>query len=1007
MRYVLSGFFAPAIAILTGTILTGTILTGTISLAAEPAAQPENVTKRAESVAQADNLVTLAVPATKTFSNLEDVVEAFENERVSTPTPVDLHATLTCWDPAWEIVFVSEGYVGCYVHIDWAANAKTHLRVGSRVRIQGVAKPGNQMIDEAVVSVVSVGELPDPHFISIASLSPWEFTSCYVQTDGIVEQIAVLHNPPSYLLTLRNSGTNFIARIVVEHNETLIHRMLGARLQFRGVLAPLLDDAGRPRIHVCHVVDPATIFYVGESKRQPVVYQQLDRGQTSEISSDPRWSGKFVKLRGQVANRREGEYVTLDDHGGSIRMTTAITKFLPEGTILHVEGRVLGFADSVKLKGEILRVAGIEPLPPAETSTASEIVKSRSSWRRLSISGTLDRVKHKPVGVRELMITDKGVTFRAVFSATDEELQELELGSAEIIRCIGTVNFEELDADTKFTLYTSSENVQVESRRPPPLFTGSTIAVLAGIGTIIGLGFLSSIILRNRTSPTIEQVPHEASEQSTPLISAFDSVLEGVLIFDAAGRLTHFNNRIDEVLRVACRVGDDVSTTFARISVVLKDDLVLRTAWQEFGRHAVSRSTIDMQVATRDGRHIAVFSAPIADRLGVVNGRIWRFEDVTETLDLEERLVQSQKMEAVGRLAGGIAHDFNNLLMGITTNLDLAKDQAQEECMPFIKDAEIATNRAADLVSHLLEFSRKSPLDRRRASLNVVVARVIKLLERSFDSTIELSASLSPDLGDCKIDTVQMEQVLINLCINARDALPEVGGHIRIVTGNSLESGDHVQLSVEDNGHGMDGATRAKIFEPFFTTKEIGKGTGLGLAMTYGIVKQHGGHIECTSSIGEGTCIDVFIPRSDGIDDDEYRPAVVEKPRHLLGDGQVLLADDDDIVRASLETMLSSRGYEVTAVATGREAIDAFDNGGPFEVVILDRTMPVLSGYEAFKIIADRDPTVPVVILSGYVCDPDDLKDENGRAPNAVITKPCTADRLIAVLQRLRQEYVR
>src|SRR5207302_1864642 len=325
--------------------------------------------------------------------------------------------------------------------------------------------------------------------------------------------------------------------------------------------------------------------------------------------------------------------------------------------------------------------------------------------------------------------------------------------------------------------------------------------------------------------------------------------------------------------------------------------------------------------------------------------------DVTEQRRLQQQLVQSQKMEAVGRLAGGIAHDFNNLLTVITTYCDLLledlgrEDPKREDVEQVRKAAEGATA----LTRQLLAFSRQQVLEPKVVSMSAVVSGVEKMLRRVIGEDVDLATRLDPDVGSVKADVGQLEQVLMNLAVNARDAMP-TGGKLTIETSNAEHDPDYareheatavrrfVMLAVSDNGIGMDDATKARIFEPFFTTKEPGKGTGLGLATVYGIVKQSGGFIWVYSEPGRGTTVKIYLPRVDA-------PAQpVAAPREagtLAGVETVLLAEDDEMLRPLAKGLLEKLGYTVLEAENATQALArANGHAGPIQLLVADVVMP-------------------------------------------------------------------
>ncbi len=385
--------------------------------------------------------------------------------------------------------------------------------------------------------------------------------------------------------------------------------------------------------------------------------------------------------------------------------------------------------------------------------------------------------------------------------------------------------------------------------------------------------------------------------------------------------------------------------------------------------------------------------------------------DVTEQRRLQQQLVQVQKMEAVGRLAGGIAHDFNNLLTVITSYSDLLledlgkDDPKRDDVQQVLK----AADGAASLTRQLLAFSRQQVLAPRVVNLNAVVEGLQKILRRVIGEDVELAAALAPDLGAVKADVGQLEQVLMNLTVNARDAMP-TGGKLTIETANvehepeyALEReaaavGRFVMLAVTDTGVGMDEGTKAKIFEPFFTTKEAGKGTGLGLATVYGIVNQSGGFIWVYSEPGNGTSFKIYLPRIDAPVEGVKTAGSVSVPR---GTETVLLVEDAAAVRAVAKQVLERQGYTVLEAPDGDVALHvAHKHRGPIHLLLTDVVMPVLSGRPLAEQLVRVRPDMKVLYASGYT---DDSVVRHGilEAGTAYLQKPFTPDSLARKVREL------
>jgi two-component system cell cycle sensor histidine kinase/response regulator CckA len=373
--------------------------------------------------------------------------------------------------------------------------------------------------------------------------------------------------------------------------------------------------------------------------------------------------------------------------------------------------------------------------------------------------------------------------------------------------------------------------------------------------------------------------------------------------------------------------------------------------------------------------NLSRLTAAVDRELREAANRRARRELETERKTLKEQYLQSQKMEAIGQLAGGVAHDFNNLLTVILGYSDLLLS-GMGDANPrrdLVEQMKGAGERAAGLTRQLLAFSRRQVLAPRVLDLNAVVADLEKMLRRVIGEDVTLTTDLQPDLDPVKADPGQIEQVLMNLAVNARDAMP-TGGSLVIETRNvelddaSIRSGPHVLLAIADTGHGMTPEIRARIFEPFFTTKEKGKGTGLGLATVYGIVQQSGGHIAVSSKPGQGTIFKVYLPRTQEVVARGKSPrTTAPAPR---GSEMVLLVEDEDAVRSLARLVLRRAGYRVLEAADGDEALRVVGrHQGPIHLLVADVVLPGQDGRQVAERLLGSHPGLKVLFLSGYTED--------------------------------------
>ena len=423
----------------------------------------------------------------------------------------------------------------------------------------------------------------------------------------------------------------------------------------------------------------------------------------------------------------------------------------------------------------------------------------------------------------------------------------------------------------------------------------------------------------------------------------------------------------------------------------------------------------------RMGRPVGRIASLVLRRLSGVEGLGAYLLDLTEQKTLEARAAQSEKMQAVGQLAGGIAHDFNNLLTAIIgfSDLLLARHRPGDPSFGEIMQIKQNANRAAGLIRQLLAFSRQQSLQPRVLSLTNILEDITHLLRRLIGQKVELEVVHERDLWPVKADQGQLEQVIINLAINARDAM-ERGGVLQIQTSNlqlkrprpaageTVPKGDYVLLEVKDNGEGIPPENLERVFEPFFSTKEVGEGTGLGLSTVYGIVKQTGGYISLESEVGAGTRLLIYLPRHAGAIPQEM-PEEQPRLRDLTGRGRILLVEDEDAVRTFSAAALRNKGYEVLEASSGDEALQrlqAMEEGEEegLDLLITDVVMPRVDGPTLVQAARKRRPSLKVIYISGYA--EDSLRAQLGQEQRRAhyLPKPFSLKQLAARVKEVMQE---
>ncbi len=487
------------------------------------------------------------------------------------------------------------------------------------------------------------------------------------------------------------------------------------------------------------------------------------------------------------------------------------------------------------------------------------------------------------------------------------------------------------------------------------------------------------------------------------LNATLDSTADGILVVSVEGKVTSCNRKFIEMWRLECCPPierDDESLLSCVSDQLQKPKDFLDKVHVLYAEPAATSFDV---LLFRDGRIFERYSQPqlLQEK---ITGRVWSFRDVTQSRNLEAELRQSQKMEALGKLAGGIAHDFNNLLMLISGYTALIVEQSSNEQERNLADQVLATTRrGASLTKQLLTFSRKQPESPVAVDLNLIVTNLELMLRRLLSDEIQLEVSLAPDPLVVHVDVSQIEMMILNLALNAQDAMPD-GGRLSIKTAStpllpgadllSEQQQTYVVVEVSDTGHGMTPEVKEHIFEPFYTTKHVGKGTGLGLSTVLGIAKRARGKVEVRSEPNQGATFRVYLPRLSA-----PAPLAPAPPVSLPegGNETILLAEDESGIRSMTRAYLESLGYRVLEAADGTEAIArSSEYGGTIDLMVTDLHMPNRRGDSAFEVIRKDRPKIKAIFISGYLDDR--VAQEAEKALNKPFALPELGRRVRSVL---------
>lgn len=524
-------------------------------------------------------------------------------------------------------------------------------------------------------------------------------------------------------------------------------------------------------------------------------------------------------------------------------------------------------------------------------------------------------------------------------------------------------------------------------------------------------GIVESLLAEVQRREEIEAALKRASDEWR---ETFDATHDLIMLTDPSGRIIKANRAVAALLGRGFReiIGQDASTLFGAIALPPGGHPLARTLAGGGGQEA------ELQFVDR-GLWMRATADPVQDGDGALRGAVFTVRDVTgrrraeeENRDLQQQLGQMQKMDSIGRLAGGIAHDFNNMLSIVLGYGEMAKFRL-DDGHPAREPLETVMNaaeKAAALTQQLLAFSRKQVLTMRVLDINQVVRQMTRMLGRIVRADIRFELRLSPGLRHVLADRSQIEQVLLNLVVNARDAMPD-GGVLTIETADvvlapnapppcpGIGPGAYVTLTVSDTGIGMTEDVREKVFEPFFTTKEAGKGTGLGLATVYGIVRQHGGCIGVESAPGRGASLKVSLPATDAAPDEEFH---AEAAAALRGSEGILVVDDDKLVCSMVGEALASFGYRVSTAGSAAEALEILSrHGATIDLLFSDIVLPGMSGRELAERALAADPRLAVILTSGHVDDAEE-QQRFSRPDVDFLPKPLQPSRFLkAIRERL------
>lgn len=874
---------------------------------------------------------------------------------------------------------------------------------GDRLEVDGFVDAGDRgaVIRARRVEKVTSGaglasRLPKPLRINYGGILSGRFLAQWVSNDGIVRRIERSENALD--LTLVRTGVRLVARLNLD-DEPPPEIALGAKVLATGV-GEGIDGRGGQRSLRILVPSPENLSVDTPAENNAAGAEVIRIGDLVEASA-----GRITKARRieGVVTYRDRDYMYVADKSGSIEVVYYQDGGATVGDRVAVTGYpVLGGAKPF-LEDAIVRRSGEGGLVSKAQLHARDVLLGDYHGRLLALSGRL--VGRTTVGRDFVMMVDDGTrTFQAVMNLAEmsPRVAAIEENSQVNVTGVCRLRLNRRDVPESFRLLLRNEN-DVELLAAAPWWTGERLVLVVGGLVIVVLGSLAWInFLRRRIEQT--QGRFATAFQASPVPVAIVTIDDYRFINVNQSFLKQFEFRRPQVLGKTANELDLFGDKAGFKKFV--DALKAKTSLQDF----------EGEVMTATGRMLRVILSAERIDLDGEDCMLVLIQDVTERVQLMGQLRESQKMEAIGQLAAGVAHDFNNLLTIIRGNSELIRMMIDEESDVAELNGEMdqAARRAAELTRQLLAFSRKQVMCKAVIDLNSTVIGSTKILQRLLGEKISVHYELAPATLPMVADAGMIDQIIMNLAVNAKDAMPD-GGTLTLRTVDiefteankparpDSSAGEFVVLEIQDSGEGMDEQTQKRIFEPFFTTKEVGKGTGLGLSTVYGIVSQHKGWIELQSEYGEGTKFSIYLPASDSRDlKDGPRDSATE---FFRGSETVMVVEDDAAVRRMMARTLEGSGYEVLSAEDGLVARELWAEARQrVDLLVTDMVMPNgVSGLDVAREFAADRPDLAVVFVSGYT-EESISDDEQLPAGFEFVTKPFTRDQLLAAVRKRLNE---
>lgn len=823
----------------------------------------------------------------------------------------------------------------------------------------------------------------------IRKLEPWDGTEL-VREEAVQGESRVLWRYVTQIGTVRevlqmnNSSMLFIGKkFIITTDSPLSHErvtsLMGTRIKVSGTSFKFANN--------CHEAFPETVYLgVLDPDRQIEIVKQDP--EVKPVRSN------WMTLKNATIDYVGPRYMAISGYGFS----TAMSGRLRPGDTVDVSAWGLDQSKRSARAARVTVTGRSVPTAP-ENITNTEILQDELIHRVVEVKATVEHCFTAKHGL-QLMLSDNQRTYLVDMPLPDRRRQVDQYARGVVVSLTGVVRSISQSDDEALKLEVANADDLVIAETPMQFQPWLVKSMVAGCLTFALFMVFWYWALRRQ----VRRKTAELNTSTNQMMAAASAVRDGLLIFDAGSRVKFVSDKVNSTLGISVNVGDSERSTRLALEPHVYELDSFNKSWKDAFRNPLNTFEGEFTLQ-KSGRRVFAYSAPVYDDARRPDGRIWTFEDITERRNLENETLRTRKLGAIGRLAGGVAHDFNNLLQVIGSNLELVQFSKTQNWLETEKapltTATAAIQRGADLTRQLLTFAKTSCVEIAPTDINFLLEQTAGMLDRTLGNHIRLSVSLKPDLPHAEIDSGQLEQVIINMCLNSREAIGLNDGYIRISTKciEHHQIGPSVMISIEDDGCGMSPEIQSHVFEPFFTTKDFDKGTGLGLATAFGAIEQMQGRIECNSTPGKGTCFQIFLPASINVPrQPELTVAPQSQPSVLR---RVLLVDDDDRVLQSVKQLLIYLGHEVVCASGGTEAIFKLSHES-IDLVMLDLSMPEMTGWQVLQEIREQHANLKVIVCSGYSDNAAKMVASN-IAPDAYLNKPFQLQQLQVALESISQ----